>query len=197
MFGVGIPFEFSAEPHRNLAEQTDGARAVPNLYRSDGFGTRLDTFEPVRLMVITLIQPDFIGADGRSQQRFRLGVDLPACDINPALGSFKEDTPLVLFIVGADDLDAVGVGVLDTEIAVYVPGPVLRIFGLPLDFDRAGVFGSHAPLGDVVMVGAPAGNHTGAISGDSQPARPAIAALGMDALLGICRPRRRAQPHPT
>jgi len=64
LFGFGVPFEFSAEPHRDLAEQTDGARAVRDLYRGDGFGPRLDTVEPVRLMIITLIQPDFIGADG-------------------------------------------------------------------------------------------------------------------------------------
>src|SRR4030042_4051593 len=145
-------------------------------------------------MVIALTQPDFLWPDGRVQQGLGLGVDEASSDVDPAFGAFENDALLVLYIVGADDLDAVCIGVLDTEIAVHVPDPVLRIFCLSLDFNRAGVFGTHTPLGDVVVVCSPAGNHAGAVSGDTQPAGPVVILLWMDSLLGVGSPGRRAEP---
>ena len=78
---------------------------------------------------------------------------------------------------------------------MHIPESVSRKFGLSLYFDRSGVLSSHCPLCDVVVVGSPAGNHAGTIIGDTQPARPAVVFLRMNALLGIFCPGCLAKPH--
>ena len=117
---------------------------------------------------------------------------MSAHDIHPTFCSLEKNTLLVLFVVGTNDLYAVGVFVLDAEVTVHVPESVIWIFGPAFDLNRAGVFCPHSPLGNVVVVAAPACNHTGAIVLDSQPARSVVAGLRMDALFGISGPGCRA-----
>ena len=161
----------------------------------DGLAPRFDTFEQIHFVIVTLVEMSFVRCNGRGHQRLRLGINLSAHDVHPTLSALEEDALLVLLVVGADNLDAVGVGVGDAEIAVHVPESVLRIFRLPFDLHGSGIFGSHAPLGDIVMVRPPAGNHAGSVVGDPQPAGPAVIFLRMDALFRIRRPGGRAEPH--
>ena len=64
-------------------------------------------------MVIALVEMDFIGANCRGQQRFRLGIDLPAFDVHPAFGALEEYSLFVLIIVGTDYLNTIFVRVLN------------------------------------------------------------------------------------
>ena len=50
--------------------------------------------------------------------------------------------------------------------------PFLGNSALPSISNRAGEFGAHAPVGDVHVVGAPAGDHAEAIGLDAEPAGP-------------------------
>ncbi len=65
---------------------------------------------------------------------------------------------------------------------------------MPEDLDGAGVLGPHRPVGAVEVVGAPAGDHPGPELLAAQPARPVVALLRVDALLGVVDVRRRAEP---
>ena len=51
------------------------------------------------------------------------------------------------------------------------------------------------PLGDVVVMAPPAGDHAHAVVPDAQPSGPAVALPGMDSFFRIRFPGRRSEPH--
>ena len=69
----------------------------------------------------------------------------PPRDEHPALVAFEPDAVLMDLLVRRDQPDPVGVGVLDMEIPVHVPEPVLGELRPALDLDGTGEFGPHAP----------------------------------------------------
>ena len=117
-----------------------------------------------------------------------------AADEDPAVGALEAHA--VGEVVVNDHGRAVGVFRLDVVGAVDVPQALLGELGLAFDLDRPGHFGAHAPVGDIHVVRAPAGDHAQAVGVNAQPAGPVRdAVLRMHAVLGVGRLRRAAQPH--
>ena len=147
-------------------------------------------------MIVAHVQFGLVGADGFLQQRLRFGVNTPSRDPDPAFIPLEPHAAAVLLLIGDDHPDAVGIGVFDAEIPVHIPEAVFWKLRFALNLDRPGVLGAHAPVGDVEMVAAPAGDHAGAVVGNTEPTRPgADAVLGVHACLGIRGPGSRSEPH--
>ena len=90
--------------------------------------------------------------------------------------------------IAANQLDAIGVGVghLEGRMAVVAVGLLGRGRAFGLDRDRAAAVGTEAPLGDVVVMGAPVGHLAAGVF--VPPAEFVMAAL-----LDVIDLRRRAQ----
>jgi hypothetical protein len=205
----GIPSELAAQLHRDPAEDA-GAGGAMRFFRG---GHRrlagLDADEPVEVVVGALVQMDFIGAELRVQNRGVAGVEGFAVGAGRVAGSgfgaaaADEDPALVALeahavgeLVVNDHGDAIGVFRLDMVGAVDVPQALLRELGFALDLEGPGQLGAHAPVGDIHMMRAPAGDHAEAIGINAQPAGPIRdAVLRMHPFLGVGHFRRAAQPH--
>src|ERR1019366_4977801 len=162
------------------------ARGAVRLFR--GGYRRLagpDAGQPVEVVVVALMQMDFVRADCRVQNLGIAGVEgfaeggggVAGSDF---LGAASDEDPAVVTLeahavgelVVDDHGDAIGVFRLDMVGTVDVPQAGLGELSLAFDLDWPSQLGAHAPVGDIDMVRAPAGDHAEAIRINAQPAGP-------------------------
>ncbi len=143
-------------------------------------------------MVRAAVELDFALA-GLLPEDLRVGgLDLGPRDEDPAPVAFETDAGRIARF--HEETDAVGVVRLGLEGRVDIEQIPIRKLSLGLDLDRTCIIRCVTPLGDVVHMRAPAGDHAPAVGLDLKPSRPVIADLRMDPVLRERRFRGGAEP---
>src|SRR5205085_7460444 len=171
---------------------------------------RTDALEPVAVMIaahrkVDVVGPDLGSDDFRIARCERLGIfqlgdgiargDGLVAPRNEDPAFAADETDAVWKIAADDHFDAVGVERLGPERAVDVPQAVRWKLRRPPDLNGPGVFGAHAPVRAVDVMGPPPGDHAGAELLAAQPPGTVVSGLRMDTLFRVGHDRRRPEPH--
>ena len=114
-------------------------------------------------MVIRDVEPDRLPLQRFLEVIGLAGFDPLSAHEDPAL--VADEAVAVLAVTGGDQVDAIGVGVGDSEVrvAIVAVGLVRGLGAGGRDVHRARPVHTEGPLGDVVVVGAPVGELAAAI----------------------------------
>jgi hypothetical protein len=88
-FGLRVPFQFSVQKHRDIAQMTDGTCAVSDLRRGNRVLTALNAIQEVLLVVVAVIQMDLIRPYFARQKRLRFSIDFVALYKYLSFGAVK------------------------------------------------------------------------------------------------------------
>src|SRR5262249_20742973 len=116
-------------------------------------GAGADALEEVGVLVIALIQIDFVGSDCFGLEGGWAGG---ALKLDPAIGAFETHTAGEF----AGDLHQLAIGIEAVELKIRggIVGPLVGEVAPAFNLSGARQFGAHAPVGHVDHVGTPIGD---------------------------------------
>jgi hypothetical protein len=204
-FGGDIPAQRAGEFHGDPTDDAGGVRAVGDRGGHERGPAGLHGFEPVEVMFGAAREFDrhaglgeefgaagIEGAEAAAGNGRVFGGHAAARDEDPAI--VADELEAVGEFVGDGDFDVAGVGELHAVGAVDVPVFVFRKIGLAFDAAGAAVFDVERPVQNIVVVGAPAGDHAEAVGVVAEPAGAVVDVGRVDALFGVGDERRGAEP---
>ena len=103
MFVDGVPLNTATESHGDVAEVTDGCRAMPDLDIADRQLAGLDAVQEVLVMVLADVQLHFVLFESLLDEVFRSTRDLAAIDEDRSFGTDKRHAARAILFPLADD----------------------------------------------------------------------------------------------